>query len=348
MRRTTNTAVRRVADLPIAIATDVGIVRTENQDRGAILRFHQTKDIPIILSIVCDGMGGMIDGSICSSLAISTFLSSYIQNTSLLLKDRIIKSAMDANDAVFSKYNGNGGATLSALVVENQKNILGVNIGDSRIYSIEDNKFSQLTIDDTLAGQFAQEHSDAYRQNDLLQYIGMGHGIEPHIISFSETSNSPSILLTSDGVHFLEKRTMELLVKHASDSALAVRRLIELSKWCGGHDNASAIIINLSTLAQERININPGELEVWDAFGELRLITTPSPDLYNQHSKKTFEITTANEQKATPTLTANKKPRTRKRSPPNPKGKARKIIGIEDEQADSTIAPQLQIDFDDK
>ena len=42
MRRATSSAVRRVSELPIAIATDVGLVRSVNQDRAAILRIQLT------------------------------------------------------------------------------------------------------------------------------------------------------------------------------------------------------------------------------------------------------------------------------------------------------------------
>ncbi len=61
MRQTTNSAVRRVADLPVALATDMGLVRTENQDRIAIFRVQLTNDRPTIIAVLCDGMGGMTD-----------------------------------------------------------------------------------------------------------------------------------------------------------------------------------------------------------------------------------------------------------------------------------------------
>lgn len=58
MRRTITSSIRRIADLPIAIATDMGIVRTENQDRAAILRVQLTNDKSTVIAILCDGMGG--------------------------------------------------------------------------------------------------------------------------------------------------------------------------------------------------------------------------------------------------------------------------------------------------
>lgn len=348
MRRTTNSAVRRVADLPMAIATDMGLVRKENQDRAAILRVQLTEDMPTIIAVVCDGMGGMTDGAICSSLAISTFLSGYIQNINLPLKDRIVSSVMQANDTVFAKYNGSGGSTLSAFVIDNQESILGVNVGDSRIYSMDEHKLLQLTVDDTLAGQFTQNNEDLFRGNELLQYIGMGQGIEPHIIPSAEATKLPSILLTSDGVHFLDKRTMELVTKHASDSALAVRRLIELAKWCGGHDNASAIIANLSAIVPEKTNLNLGEIEVWDAFGELRLINTQNTSPKIQMHKSALKIKASIVQDTERTMESDTKPHNRKRSQPAPKVKEKKIKKGEIEQSEDKIAPQLQIDFDNK
>ncbi len=43
-------------------------------------------------------------------------------------------------------------------------------------------------------------------------------------------------------------------------------------KLCGGHDNASAIILNLSAMKSGNANLNFGDIEILDAFGELRLV----------------------------------------------------------------------------
>jgi PPM family protein phosphatase len=343
MRKTISGAIRRVADLPMAIATDIGLVRKENQDRAAIIRIQLSENKPTIIAVLCDGMGGMADGAICSSLATSIFLSTYVQNINIPIKDRIISSVKQANDAIFAKYNGTGGSTLSAFIMDNQEGILGVNVGDSRIYSIEDHVLSQMTIDDTLEGQLARDNEDAYGRNELLQYIGMGQGIEPHIISLSDSTKSPNILLTSDGIHFLDKRTMELITENATDSALAIKRLIELAKWCGGHDNASAIVANFYTMTLENSNLNRGELEVWDAFGELRVIIAQNSTTNTESSKSVLEIKTVNKEKVV------KKPRNQKRSTSTSSSlKEKKIKKKEGEHAETKATPQLQIDFENK
>jgi PPM family protein phosphatase len=287
-------------------------------------------------------MGGMADGAICSSLTASIFLSTYVQNVNISIKDRIIGSVKQANDAIFAKYNGTGGSTLSAFIMDNQEGILGVNVGDSRIYSIEDHFLSQMTVDDTLEGQFARDNDGTYGRNELLQYIGMGQGIEPHIISLSESTKSPNILLTSDGIHFLDKRTMELVTDNATDSALAIKRLTELAKWCGGHDNASAIIANFSTMTLENSNLNRGELEVWDTFGELRVIIAQNPVANTEALKNVLDIKTANKEKVV------KKPRNQKRPKLASNVKEKKVKGNEMELAKAKVPPQLQIDFENK
>jgi PPM family protein phosphatase len=342
MRKTISSAIRRLADLPIAIATDTGLVRKENQDRAAIIRIKLSENKPTIIAVLCDGMGGMADGAICSSLATSIFLSTFIQNINISIKDRIIDSVKQANDVIYAKYNGTGGSTLSAFIMDNQEGILGVNVGDSRIYSIEDHVLSQMTIDDTLEGQFTREHGGTYGRNELLQYVGMGQGIEPHIISLSDSTKSPNILLTSDGIHFLDKRTMELVTNNATDSALAIKRLVELAKWCGGHDNASAIIANFSTNTVENSNLNLGELEVWDAFGELRVIIAQNPINSTEISKNIKEIKTIDKEKVA------KKPRNQKRSKPASSVKEKKAKNNDAESPVSKATPQLQIDFENK
>ena len=71
MRKSPVSAVRRVAELPIAMASDIGLVRSENQDRAAILRIQLTEGRSSVVVVLCDGMGGMSDGAECASLAIA-------------------------------------------------------------------------------------------------------------------------------------------------------------------------------------------------------------------------------------------------------------------------------------
>ncbi|HFP9928442.1 TPA: hypothetical protein ACHOT2_002999, partial [Escherichia coli] len=58
-RKNIASSVRRVSTLPVAIATDIGLVRKENQDRVAILKFRpSSKAKDIVVVALADGMGG--------------------------------------------------------------------------------------------------------------------------------------------------------------------------------------------------------------------------------------------------------------------------------------------------
>jgi len=67
--------------------------------------------------------------------------------------------------------------------------VIGVNVGDSRIYGISASKqTTQLTLDDTLAGYLGRRESKGANisEKGLVQFVGMGDGIEPHIITTHE------------------------------------------------------------------------------------------------------------------------------------------------------------------
>lgn len=282
MRRTNNSAVRRVSELPVAIGTDIGKVRKENQDRVGILRAQDDLGQPFIVGALCDGMGGMAEGSACASLAISAFLVSCYRHRSRLVRERLLESAAVANEIVFSQYAGRGGSTLSAFVIDSSGGFTGVNVGDSRIYSIS-HEINQLTVDDTIAGQFGgNKIIGDHGRNELLQFVGMGKDIQPHLIDFPATSQQALILLTSDGIHFLAKEIMQSIGMNASEPAIAVKRLIELSKWCGGSDNGSVIAATQFFIPPTLEKSAPNVIEIWDASGELQLIdfnTSPQSSL---------------------------------------------------------------------
>lgn len=284
MRRTNDAAVRRVGELPIAIGTDKGRVRSENQDRVGVLRTQDDQGRTFIVCALCDGMGGMEAGEECASLAIASFFISCYHNRNTSISERLLNSARIANDAVFSKYAARGGATLSAFIIDNFGRFFGVNIGDSRIYSIS-NEIKQLTVDDTIAGQIDASAGNNYGRNELLQFVGMGRDIQPHLIEFPIASKDALVLLTSDGVHFLPKEVMQSISQNSNEPAIAVKRLLELSKWCGGADNGSVVASRQTFASQaELIDISSNRaIEIWDAFGEIQFIDfkTTTHDIQN-------------------------------------------------------------------
>ncbi len=271
LRKTSKGAVRRLPDIPIVVASSVGLVRTENQDRVVVMRFAEESGEHSILIAVCDGMGGMIDGAACAAKALASFFATFRSKSPHHdPKYRLQEAAYEANEKIYGEYRGSGGATLSAVLLQIGCPAHWVNVGDSRIYSYGGRSLEQITVDDTLAGQLARESSYYEGRSELLQFIGVGPMIEPHVGQI-ETDEHTAVLITTDGVHFLPLNIMRELLTFATDPAIAARRLMDLAIWCGGHDNSSLAII----YPHEALNLSeggrPDVVEMWDSFGEIRI-----------------------------------------------------------------------------
>lgn len=276
LRRTPTGGVRRVAPLAAAIASEVGNIRTDNQDRAVIVRGRDRHGRDYAIVAVADGIGGMRDGAACASLALGALvaaLDQQAQRADIEGEQWIRNAVFAADEAVFAQSRGDGGSTLVALVIRPGFSIHWLSVGDSRVYSSNGKSLAQTSIDDTIAGQLGKNLEGSSEQSKLLQFIGMGSELEPHIGEFGH-GTLDAVLLTTDGVHYLSSTPNWLgqIVSNAPDPGACVKRLVELAKWCGGPDNATVAMISLSA------NWEPDDrpaypcLEVWDAFGELQVI----------------------------------------------------------------------------
>lgn len=276
LRRTPTTGVRRVASLAAAIASEVGSVREENQDRAAIARGRDKQGRDYAVLVVADGIGGMRNGATCAAMVIGTFLATVNQHAQMTAdpEDWIRRAANAANQAVFSRFRGEGGSTLVALIVRPGDVAYWLSVGDSRVYRSTGKNLTQTSVDDTIAGQLGKRLQAGVEQSKLLQFMGMGDELEPHIAKFDDEPVD-AVVLTTDGVHYLESAPGWLgqIVNNAPDPGVCVKRLVDLAKWCGGPDNATVAMISLSTAWELESRPPYSCLEVWDAFGELQIIT---------------------------------------------------------------------------
>ena len=257
-------ALNQCFDLSAVLATDTGLQRPENQDRVAALRINgkAPNGRPLIAVAVADGMGGMRDGAKCATLALSSFFYALTLYRGYEIEKRAAAAISHANDAVFRFAGGKGGATLSAVLVGHEAHPLIVHLGDSRIYSFGSGaKVKRLTTDDSLA-EAVGGHG-----RDLLQFVGMGEGMQPHITP--TPSDARQLAITTDGIHYIEPATLESVLTHSTGLKPASERLAALARWCGGADNASSALIDLPSLMQESRNGADSSIELWDPFGSL-------------------------------------------------------------------------------
>ncbi|MER8731245.1 protein phosphatase 2C domain-containing protein [Mesorhizobium sp. M1227] len=266
-RRVPDRAVNLCFDLPAVLATDIGLHRSENQDRVAAMKISSRSSAgrPLTAVAVADGMGGMRDGGKCATIAMSSFFYALTLYRFQSLEQRVATAILHANDSVFELYGGNGGATLSAVLIDHKLKPVIVNIGDSRIYSFgNDVSVERLTVDDSLA-EAVGGHG-----RDLLQFIGMGPGIQPHINAMP--NSALKIAITTDGIHFLPTQTFNDILSHASDLKSAAERLAALARWCGGSDNASSALVDTVELSNILGTRDIEGIQLWDPFGSLQTL----------------------------------------------------------------------------
>lgn len=268
-RRTSNRGMNAPIFGHVSLSTDIGLRRAENQDRVACLRFSSSAaiDNSFFVVAVADGMGGMNNGAECAVRAIAGLFSGLIRNKNRPEIERLKEAANEANQSVFEYSKGNGGATLSALLVTKLYGSFSLNVGDSRIYATNGDgtgRLSRLTVDDSLA-EAVGGHG-----RELLQFIGMGPSLNAHVNFVGREYDK--FLLTTDGVHFINNGTLEAVLANTQDPSQAASRLSTLVRWHGAPDNASLAVFSLEGI-HDVLCESPGPIiEVSDSFGDLQLV----------------------------------------------------------------------------
>ena len=139
-----------------ALRTDVGLVRSENQDFGTYTTAEEEKESHPggRLLIVADGMGGHRGGATASRLAAETVKAQYLGSETRDIAAALKESLLRANARIFSEAQSNPelrgmGTTTSALAVKDGEGWLA-HVGDSRIYLVRGDEIRQLTDDHSL------------------------------------------------------------------------------------------------------------------------------------------------------------------------------------------------------
>lgn len=258
--------VNQVGEFSATICTDIGLVRSENQDVIAAMLVNSPSSHakPFFAMCLLDGMGGMNDGRTCAHIGLTTFFYSLVKYRNEKPRRRIELSLSEANNEIYSHAKGKGGATISAVLIENGSLPISVNVGDSRIYTYSKTTgLSAFSQDDSLEALGGEGRG-------LIQFLGVGEPIRPHIKEMPESLDD--IILTSDGVHFIKHEAFEELAGHSKDQFIFCERISEYVRWCGAHDNASLGILTPSDVANVLENHKSTGIEIWDSHGDLNIM----------------------------------------------------------------------------
>ena len=237
-----------------ALRTDVGLVRSENQDFGSCTTPEEEKESHPggRLLIVADGMGGHRGGATASRLAAETVKAQYLGSETRDIAVALRESLARANSRIYTEAQSNPelrgmGTTTSALALRNGKGWLA-HVGDSRIYRVRGGAIEQLTEDHSLVASMVREglltpaEAETHpRRNVLQRSMGVAEDVDIDVRGPIELREGDTFILCSDGLHGLVKEP-ELREIAALPIESAAEEFLKRALQRGAPDNVTVIV----------------------------------------------------------------------------------------------------------
>jgi len=231
--------------------TDVGLVRDHNEDSYSLLNL-----VGKSLYIVADGMGGHDAGEVASKIAVET-VNKVVRsgngkgnNNSKLLEEAVLQANIDVREEGMFRESDMG-TTLSAVLVADGVAFVA-NVGDSRVYWIENGSITQVTTDHSLvaklvtAGKLTREEARYHpRANLLYRTIGSAQTLKIDIFRVL-LKKGGTLLLCSDGLWGeVADEDICRVCAEERDATAAAMRLVRMANENGGKDNITVVIAKI-------------------------------------------------------------------------------------------------------
>lgn len=249
---TTHTHSVAVADqdkitLTWAGSTDTGRRRDNNQD--AFLA-----EFPLF--VVADGMGGHAGGEVASQCTIERLQE--VVNSGTVSTDAI-EEALEhavADIASHPETTDEGtGTTLTGVffdMVEGEPRWVSLNIGDSRVYLLRDQRLVQVTTDHSVvqelisSGRLSPEEAESHPYSNVItRAVGASELTPPDYLGI-EVFDGDRFVICSDG---LTKELTDYGIQHflreKDDPADAVDAMLAAALENGGRDNVTLIVVKI-------------------------------------------------------------------------------------------------------
>lgn len=232
----------------VAVLTDVGLVRTNNEDAYLI-------DKDLDLFILADGMGGYQKGEVASLMTcqgIAEYFRTLFKNSITDFTQEHCKNAVNkANTDIRNKIKDlvgldKMGSTVVGMVLKKDY-VYILNVGDSRAYLFHNKQLQQISVDHSLI----QESKNAGIKKELaMQFknivtraVGMKDAVEADVFPLSAKTGD-IFLLCSDGLHgFVSDEIISKILQTEDSLQNKVKKLIEEAKAGGGKDNITALLV---------------------------------------------------------------------------------------------------------
>lgn len=232
--------------LNYAALTDVGLVRSRNEDSGYAG--------PHLLAIA-DGMGGHAGGNVASSLVVGRLApldgDSHGSDDAL---DILGATIAEANASLAKEVDahpelGGMGTTLTALMKAGSNGLALVHIGDSRAYLLRGQEFTQITKDHSFvqtlvdSGRITPDEAEHHPQRSLVTRVLTGSEDDEPDMAMREPRIGDRYLLCSDGLSdYVAFDTIGEVVRMGLGPAETTKRLVDLAMRSGAPDNVTCVL----------------------------------------------------------------------------------------------------------
>ncbi len=233
--------------------TDIGRKRELNED------YIYTSGQPIgalpNLFIVADGMGGHKAGDYASMHTVDRFVEVIRElGEEHGVQDAINEAVTAANAYIYqrsrenSNLSGMGTTLVLASCIGNEAIV--ANIGDSRLYLVNDDAMTQITRDHslveemvTLGGidrEMARNHPD---KNIITRAVGVKEKVAADFFEVDLTKGD-KLLLCSDGLtNMLRDEEIYQIIQENKELEQAAKALIDAANKNGGRDNIAVVLV---------------------------------------------------------------------------------------------------------
>lgn len=237
--------------------TDVGLKRNSNQD-FVYASDQKVGRLPSLL-IVADGMGGHAAGDLASRVCVETAVSSIEGSGQTETIPILAEAVQKANRAVLKKaaekpeYAGMGTTIVAAVIDGNTLYV--ANVGDSRLYLIDDDRIDQITLDHSLvaemvrSGRISPEQMRNHPEKNIItRAVGGEENVEADFFDVG-LHKGDVVLLCSDGLtNMVEDEQIFRIVRREKTLRDAGQKLISAANSAGGRDNISVVLARLTDL----------------------------------------------------------------------------------------------------
>jgi len=246
-------------ELHFGAATDVGRVRLHNED--AFLA-----EPPVF--VVADGMGGHHGGEVASAIVVEEFArmagfgydpshgAEAVSATLGACQRRIEQYAARRRRGRGDWYAGT--TVVAALLVEDHEadKWLLVNLGDSRIYRVNDGVLDQVSVDHSVvqelvdAGVISRDDAASHPERHVVTRALGGPELPEPDFFLLPLFSADRLVLCSDGVSgLLDHDEIGRILATAHDPRDAADRIVGAAVAAGGTDNATAVVIDVVGLS---------------------------------------------------------------------------------------------------